>query len=579
METVMQSSRRKACDYCVSRKTRCDGRKPCSNCTLYAAACKTTITTRRKATPRNGGVTPASSTPPQPDRIAALEERLAGIEALLTALVTSGPAAPETQADISRSNIGVSEPSTDWNMSPASMPLGMINCQPAALADIPPTVQVATSTPLELAPLSEVLPVVDSYFRNYNTIIPLFDETAFMRMLLDWYSSPTKRSMIPWAAINVVLGINYRVLDGRPADNPEYAQCLQNVRSVMSELMTLGCDLIGFQVLLGMVILFQGSPEFQLAIVLTGSLVRLAQSLRLNSKQAQMDLSKTEKEHRRRLFWLSYIYDREMAQRSRCPYQQPDSETDIDLPEAVPEDNLGVISSSTDHIRFNYLRSCAQLAYIQGKAHDLLYSQKAQKLTQEQKTNSITRIEELLSEWMNEIPVELRTADGMEKRLSPITKDMMMSLWARHLETRIKIQSIFTFDDTWFNRVRLYLSPAVIGISDDVDGEVRRADLTPLPSAWAECVGYSRVCLELLISRQLTEYRIWLQTCTSLPCIILLIVNMIEFPDHNLVTQDRKLLDSVFGIVEEMRDEPYEETGFQMSPSTAWALLDDIEFQ
>jgi hypothetical protein len=38
---------------------------------------------------------------------------------------------------------------------------------------------------------------------------------------------------------------------------------------------------------------------------------------------------------------------------------------------------------------------------------------------------------------------------------------------------------------------------------------VRRDAIPPLPSGWDECVGYSRVCLELLLKRQPTEYILW----------------------------------------------------------------------
>ncbi|KAJ4171056.1 hypothetical protein NW754_007200 [Fusarium falciforme] len=86
MDDVAQSSRRKACDYCVSRKIKCDGRKPtCSNCTLYGVACKIT-TSRRRAVLRSTATIPSAVQPPQPDRMQALEERLAGIEALLSVL-------------------------------------------------------------------------------------------------------------------------------------------------------------------------------------------------------------------------------------------------------------------------------------------------------------------------------------------------------------------------------------------------------------------------------------------------------------------------------------------------------------
>lgn len=200
-------------------------------------------------------------------------------------------------------------------------------------------------------------------------------------------------------------------------------------------------------------------------------------------------------------------HSQELAQRSQSPYLQLDSETDMDLPEA--EDDLGVISSSTYNICFNYLRTVAKFAFIQGKAHDLLYSHKSQKLTQEQKTSTIVRIEDMLEEWTREIPVELHTAEGIEKRLPPISRDLMMSLWFHHAECRIKIRSIFTFEDAWITRVRRYLFPTLIDVSDDIVGKVRRGDLPPLPPKWSQCVEYSRICMELLIARRPSEYIIW----------------------------------------------------------------------
>jgi hypothetical protein len=86
---------------------------------------------------------------------------------------------------------------------------------------------------------------------------------------------------------------------------------------------------------------------------------------------------------------------------------------------------------------------------------------------------------------------------------------------------------------------------------------------------------------------------------------------MIEFPDHNLVLQDRELLDGCFSTLGDMGSnlphEPYktllsvsqqlyqrakgqvsrvmakgnvidEMSDFQMSPSMAWAILDDMDF-
>ena len=107
----------------------------------------------------------------------------------------------------------------------------------------------------------------------------------------------------------------------------------------------------------------------------------------------------------------------------------------------------------------------------------------------------------------------------------------------------------------------------------------------------------------------LTSHR--LHTCGSFSCLVLLIVNLIEHPDQALITDDRQLLDKCFLVFEGMSKflpkEPYwtmlamaheldekamdlakrksltagpcEAGDYLMSPSTAWAILDDMEFQ
>jgi len=184
----------------------------------------------------------------------------------------------------------------------------------------------------------------------------------------------------------------------------------------------------------------------------------------------------------------------------------------MDLPDPSPQTNLGIITSSIDSIRFNYLRVKARLAYIHGKVYNLLYSPRSKALTQAQKNKTMIRIEEMLAEWVQEIPTELHTAEGIRLRLSPVASDLMMNLWFHHAECRIKIRSIFTFEDSWVNRVKLYLIPSVVDVvdvGDGVDGVVRRGDIPPLPSGWNDCVRYARVCLELLLKRKPTEYILW----------------------------------------------------------------------
>lgn len=175
---------------------------------------------------------------------------------------------------------------------------------------LPTAAGVVNTAQLELPPLVEILPALDNYFENYNCFTPLFDRAAFMHMVIDWYSTPSKRTLIPWATINVVTAISYRVLDDIPMDDPRLVTCIQNCQAATTELMAWGEDLLGLQVLLGMVILFQGTTNPQLAIVLIGSAMRLAQSMNLPSANADPGLSPAASLARRRIFWIAYILDR-----------------------------------------------------------------------------------------------------------------------------------------------------------------------------------------------------------------------------------------------------------------------------
>ncbi|KAH6989595.1 hypothetical protein BKA56DRAFT_476671 [Ilyonectria sp. MPI-CAGE-AT-0026] len=394
----------------------------------------------------------------------------------------------------------------------------------------------------ELPPLPELLPIVDNYFQSYNRLTPLFDEPTFMRMLLDWYSFPSKRSVVPWAAINVVVAISFRIIDDMCMDDPRLALCVRNVQSAMADLMTWSADMLGVQVLLGLLIVFQGYPDPQLAIGLVGSVTRLAQSMRLPSKQALIGHSPAAALRRCRIFWITYIVDRDLSLRAKAPYTQLDGETDVELPEEDPEDGVGVLHSTKNNARFNYLRARVQLAFIEGKAYDVLYSRKAQNLSPQQRLASISRIEHLLYDWHKKIPQEFQDAETVGK-LPRMDIQTIMNLYYRHLECLFRIHSVFLFDDVWLNRVNCYLSPTVIEIrEDEADGEVVRSNLAPLPSGWGECVKYCRYCLRLANLGKPTEYSFWLQTCGASSCLIILIVNMIEFPDHELVATDRELI-------------------------------------
>lgn len=199
-----------------------------------------------------------------------------------------------------------------------------------------------------------------------------------------------------------------------------------------------------------------------------------------------------------------------MALRSKALYTQLDGEVDLGPPPEDVEHGTGFVVSTNDGVRFNYFRTRVDLAVIQGKAHDILYSRRAQNLSHEQKLHNISRVEQMLVTWRAGIPAELLTAEGLSRRLSRMATQLMMKMHNRYLECRFRIRSIHSFNQDWLDRVRCYLSPIVIELrEDEVDGEVIRSDLASLPRGWTECVELCRTTLKLLTSGKQTDYSIW----------------------------------------------------------------------
>ncbi|KAF5596434.1 transcriptional activator Mut3p [Fusarium subglutinans] len=439
MRVASHARRRKAWDLCVSRKIKCDLAKPtCSDCKLYGVDYSITefaspvTTSRRRAPASETSRASSSSTPSRDDTI---ESRLAHIEARLNQIAAEKPAegSPHDVTALNFQNfpeIRVYKASDMWNEATTLPCLGISPQFPTGSV-------LAQTGKRELPPLQEVTAVLERHFESYGRYMPLFDKGCFMKMTVDWYSETGTKELIPWAAINLVLAMTYRIVDDVPIEEPKLAQCMRTVQSVTTELMAWSGDILGLQIRLGMFILFQGTTNPQLAIVLIGSAIRPAQSMGLPSTRTSHDPDESAQRHR--VFWIAYILDKDLALRAKSPYTQFDAETDLELPEPI--------------------------------------------------------------------------------------------------------HGTFAFDETWIDRARCYLSPAAIPTGDDgIDGRINQKEISSLPSAWTDCVELSRLGLELSAFGRETEYSTWLHACCNLSGLIVLLVNIIEFPDQPSVVSDWSLI-------------------------------------
>ncbi|KAI1806012.1 fungal-specific transcription factor domain-containing protein [Daldinia bambusicola] len=521
MET---SSRRKACDTCCKKKIRCDMTRPaCSNCLLYKVPC-TTTTTRRRTAPVSRRASRAISTNVNND---SLEARVARIEAKLDGI--GDPSIITTTDQVS------STPSSQTNGSV------IISVDTPSEAPIPCVLEHHGE--YCLPPLTEILPVIDDYFRDFNTALPLFHQQHFMQMLLEFYSEQesTKKSRAVWAAINVVLALGYRIRTVEAGeiivrfDDVKLKHCIDNAQRELDELVTREEDTLGIEVLLGLVILFQTNTDQKPASVLIGTAVRLAHRLGLHMKSTLSQFTPDVAQHRSNIFWLCYYLDKDICFRSKIPSIQCDYDIDLDL----PEDNGNYLQSIDGSSQLNYLRARVQLAYLEGKIYDYLLSNRSSRISLEARQERVTHLAGLLNQWVQTIPESMQ----LEKITETVAKaplSHMILLYHTYLMCYTTINGLYSLSSPWLKAIN-GVSGAVLRSFETGASSCARHQQPLLPRFWDTCVRASRGCLNILNNKCYSGCNLWLGGCAYFSAFVVLLANIVYFPSHELVDHDREL--------------------------------------
>ncbi|KAI0857106.1 hypothetical protein F4860DRAFT_490914 [Xylaria cubensis] len=529
MET---SSRRKACDLCFKKKIRCDALKPtCSNCSLYKVPCKTT-TVRKRPGPnyKQPSIAAVEAQAVEVNKDSGLDARLARIEAKLDALggtdskvtlnhLFEQDASDERAVEVS-SGSETTPTSTHW-ITPRD--------------DGPP-----------VPPLAEALPVIESYFREYNSLIPLFNQQSFMRILNDYYKPYGERPRIYGGVINVVLALGYRIQLAELGDvhssfsEAKIKTCVDNAQMMLDELMTRDQDTLGLQALLGLVILYQTHPDQTASSVLISAAMRLAHSLRLESRTAGLELAPQEVRQRANIFWLCYMLDKDVSLRTITPSLQLDSDIDIDLPGLSSGDDCGNLLYSADGLsQLHLFRAKVQLAHLEGRIYDTLLSNRSRKLSNEAREQAVLQNGRLLERWKQSIPAPFQLENMVMNLLTgPLIH--MTVLYQTYLMCLTMTHGLYAHNSPWLK--------ALGGLGSDLlrtfnprgsvcmDGS---ASLTP--AIWENCVTASRAILNILSYHSFGGCSVWLSACAYFSAMTFLFVNLIYHPTSKLAENDQKL--------------------------------------
>jgi hypothetical protein len=254
-------------------------------------------------------------------------------------------------------------------------------------------------------------------------------------------------------------------------------------------------DIVNVQVLLGLAMLFQGTRNWKPAATLIAIALRLAHELGLHARRGSgsESLSVSDSLERDRVFWIAYIIDRDASMRLGQPPVQLETDMDIELPALEPEDGAGLAFATADgrSLSFNFFRARVQLAAIQGRVYESMYSVHAQSLSVPHRNANLAALRNMLDDWVSQIPARFRP-NAILQTCNPDLVRSLGILYSTHLSCRALVCRAHAMETPWLQSLQ------------DFGGKSlqQRAIIEPvllLPQGWRVLVTESREYMRLFM--------------------------------------------------------------------------------
>ena len=417
----------------------------------------------------------------------------------------------------------------------------------------------------ELPPLYKILPIVERYLATTNAILPLFHPGTLLHTVKMWSGTPQRRNRTDWAVINVALALAHCLSD--PDDSivtGRTSTYLNHTQSVLTELIMGDPDLAVVQVVIGMAMVLQATYNLKPAAILTTTALNLAHSLGLHIRNKSKHIDPVIALQRDRVFWMAYILDRDMSMRTAQPPIQRDEDISLDLPPVEPEiDHAGFVFAADGIVKMNFFRVRVQLAYIQGKVYDLVYSVSGLSTGLEEATAKTLNTFHLLDGWTSQIPVDFQAATLVQTDPLSLSRHFCVLYSSSHL-SRFIISKSSSWDPSWVGRLQDYGSKIITGKSDQV---------APVPQGWLTLLDESRKFMALFmnVNPKDTSF-VWyvftintdnevkhidepltsrMTSCPYISSMVCLVAQTIFDPQHEFVHYDRQLIEAGMVFLDE----------------------------
>ncbi|KAA8647265.1 transcription factor atrR [Aspergillus tanneri] len=394
-----------------------------------------------------------------------------------------------------------------------------------------------------LPPKEEALSLFRDFFENFNCLFPLYHEPTFMHLVERQYSRDPYEGSGWWASINVVLAISHRLrvmnnLVPQEEDKKAWLY-LKNAMGVLTELTMRNTDLLSVQALLGMSLFLQGTPNPQPSFFLVAAAIRLSHSIGLHKRGSGFGLNPVEVEQRKRVFWISYLLDKDLCLRSGRPPVQDDDDMNVELPSDDPPDNIGNVPLSDGKSKFNLFRSLCRFATIESQVYKRLYSARASKQSDGELLNTIGELDKELEEWKDSIPLDFRPEHEIKASHTPLILHVVVLHFA-YYNCLTTIHRMSVHHGYWTSRLSNY---AIQGLN------ARPLNPRVFLSA-VLCVTAARASINLIKYIPQGDFAcVWLILYYPVSALVTLFANILQNPNDARARSDVKLMNVVVNFL------------------------------
>ncbi|TGJ71367.1 hypothetical protein EYR41_003333 [Orbilia oligospora] len=396
------------------------------------------------------------------------------------------------------------------------------------------------------------------YFSTVNLLFPLYHQASFESLLEEQYSDNPPKGTGWYASLNMVLAVGSRIRGSKlktpsAAEDSRGWKLFQNAMCMYPVLTLQNTDIHSIQALLAMALFLQGTANPQPLYNIISAAVRVAFSVGLHRRADAFGFGREEAEHRKRVFWIAYCIDKDIALRSGRPSTINDEDINVELPEEESFDGLGMVRLSDGQGKVNLFRRNCRFAQIQSRVYMQLYSAKAAKQSDGELLNTIGDLDRELEEWRDSIPLDFRP----EHEISEAYLDSTMPIVLMHFSYFNCLATIHRMSiahSYWTNRLAQY---AVSGLST--------RPLNPrVFSSAALSVSAARSSIHLLKYVNHNDINcIWLVFYYPVTALITLFANILQNPQDANAKTDLKLMGVVIDFLNKIDEEERARCGFE----------------